>query len=256
MKTKYQIVLGIPLSLGLLMSTSTQGAIDYDENVTPNAIFGSGNANGFFAVDQGGGVELGLRAKVRYPTPANTFNSDGAGTYTHAAGTPGGGLAMWNFEFSVNSDYLNGTRPLNALTYLLRIDSDPSANTSFLSFDPINQPYADHSIGNNTTGNGAGVEAANAAAYGVLIANNNVAQNSWNMGMGFLAPFLVPPFNPNAPGTYTFVLSAFDGANQVASTTIDVNVVVPEASTYLAGALLLLPFGMSTLRKMLKNRKA
>ena len=62
-------------------------------NGTPDVIFGSGNANGSFTVASGGGVELGLRAKVRFNgsnLPENTFNYDGTKTYNFANGVPGG----------------------------------------------------------------------------------------------------------------------------------------------------------------------
>jgi hypothetical protein len=68
-------------------SSDNEGSITYgvqrrvarvfDQNVAPEVIFGSGNANGSFTNNQTGSVELGLRAKVRYPTPMNTFNSNG-----------------------------------------------------------------------------------------------------------------------------------------------------------------------------------
>ena len=52
--------------------------------VTPDVIFGSGNANGSFSGDNSNGVVAGLRAKLRYDSngnPTNTFNYDGDHTY-------------------------------------------------------------------------------------------------------------------------------------------------------------------------------
>ena len=56
------------------------------------------------------------------------------------------------------------------------------------------------------------------------------------------------------PETWTSLGNGWDKAS-------DVNVqvfgaVVPEPTTYLAGALLLLPFGVSTLRRLRRNRQA
>ncbi|MDA0239394.1 MAG: hypothetical protein O3A84_05115 [Proteobacteria bacterium] len=72
-------------------------------NVTPDVIFGSGNANGSFTVGTGialgGTVEIGLRAKNRFPA-ANQFNYDGTKTYTFPAGEGSPGRSIWNFEWS------------------------------------------------------------------------------------------------------------------------------------------------------------
>ena len=49
-----------------VMGASAAMADSFDQNVTPDVIMGSGIANnGSWTVDQGGGVELGLRGGVR-----------------------------------------------------------------------------------------------------------------------------------------------------------------------------------------------
>ena len=55
----------------------------------------------------------------------------------------------------------------------------------------MNQPFVDHTIGTNATGNVGGTVAPfeETAAYGALIANNNLAQNSWNMEFSNDPPF-------------------------------------------------------------------
>ncbi|MEQ1907154.1 MAG: hypothetical protein ABL888_23415 [Pirellulaceae bacterium] len=251
MKTTQKLLMGI-LAAGTLSLAIPAQAVLFDQNVTANAIYGSGNANGGWTVDRSGGVELGLRAKVRFPTPLNQFNSNGDGTYDHLAGNNGAGQALWNFEWSINSDYLgtSGVK-LSDLTYILKIDSDPTAAVNYLAFDPINVAFWDHSFGDNSTGAGAGVEAADAAGYNGLITTKNLAQNSWRMN--FFQAFFIPAnsFDPNVPGTYTFRLEASNGA----ATEMTVNA-VPEPSTYLAGAMLLLPFGASAIRKLRKSRTA
>lgn len=236
--------------------------LTYNTNVTPDVIMGTGVANGGFTVDRANGVELGLRAKLRFDAtnqPQNVYNftgiaGDGNGIYTFPAvgvntsngPTPGWADAstpIWNFEFSINSDYL-GTldRQLNELTYMIFIDFNPgAADVPDVDFDPINVTLADHSIGTNATGNGAGLEAANAAQYSFLIANNNVAQQSWNMEF-FDIPASAFPFNPTTVGTYTIRLDAYSGINLLASTSIDV-VAVPEASAFLFGGLALCGLG-------------
>jgi len=257
---KNLLLLSITMLFFAGLVTRSADALLYDQNVTSEVIFGSGNANGSWTVDRDNGVELGLRAKVRFNAanlPENTFNSDGAGNYTFGAGLPPTGFgfapgspstAKWNFEWSINSNF-DGSSMFNLsdLTYEIRIDFDPSSpGTNFLSFDPINVPIADNAIGTNLTGNGAGAVAANPTDYSGLIAGNNLAQNSWNMeffddGGGF-------SFAGNNTGEYSFELLAFNGATQVASTAITVNA-VPEPSAVLFGSLVCGVLGANYARK-------
>lgn len=229
------------------ISAPADAAIQYDQNVTSNAIYGSGNVNGSFTTDRDNGVELGLRAKLRHNgsgAPENTFNSNGDGTYTFQPGvapTQSSPTAVWSFEWSINTNY-NGTTSWNLddLTYQLSMTSTTGA--AIATFDPINganpnlSGYWDHSIGTNATGTGAGVEANSVASYATLIAGNNLAQNSWK------PHWYATGFDPTDLGNYTFTLTAFDGANAVASTNMTVVVPEPAGIALLglgAGALLL-----------------
>jgi len=200
------------------LASSAQAVTQFDQDVTSNNIFGNGNTNGSFTTDRASGVELGLRAKLRFDAgnqPQNIFNSNGDGTYTFNAGVAPGGFSfapnspttpVWNFEWSINSNF-DGTSGVNldGLTYELGIDFDPGPGTNFLAFDPINQPNADHSIGDNTTAQSAGVEATSPANYIALIAANNLAQNSWNMEFFNNTPF--DTFDPTVNGTYDFFIT-------------------------------------------------
>ncbi|WP_182865868.1 PEP-CTERM sorting domain-containing protein [Stieleria mannarensis] len=246
-----------------MCATSASAGTIYDGTVTNNVIFGSGNLNGSWTIDQNNGVELGLRAKVRFDDnnqPQNIFNSNGAGVYTFDPGQPSPGFgfapnssssAKWNFEWSINSDYLASSGSnLSDLNYLLEIDFDPSIGTNFQAFDPINVPdpdYADHAIGDNSTVNGGGTSAGNRADYLTLIGANNLAQNSWNMEFFDSASF---PFNSNQSGIYEIRLSAFDaGGSQLAQTSITVST-VPEPSTMLSFACVgLFSMGMRRRRR-------
>ncbi|RMH48032.1 MAG: PEP-CTERM sorting domain-containing protein [Alphaproteobacteria bacterium] len=193
--------------------------------VTPDVIFGSGNANGSFTGVNVGGIELALRGKLRYDlsgNPQNTFNYDGVRTYSFdpAQSNAPAGRSIFNFEFSINTD-ADGTTglKLDDLTYLLSIDYDPTWNRSVtVDFDPINVLYADHALGDNTTPNGGGTT-ANIFNYTTLIGQKNVAQNSWNLG--FFEP---PGFDPQTQGLYTITLSAFRNKQLVADTWINVKV--------------------------------
>lgn len=214
--------------LGSFFSASSSAALLFDQDVTANAIFGSGNTNGSFTLDRSGGVELGLRGKLRHNfagAPENTFNSNGDGTYTFDAGVAPGQVfptGVWSFEWSINTDYDDSTgMDLDDLTYLLHLDSDPSAGVDMFSFDPMlasNNPggFWDHSIGDNTTAQGAGDEATDAATYGALVSANNLAQNSWK------AHWYIPDFDPTVDATYDISLSAFNSNGEVARSSIQI----------------------------------
>ena len=219
------------LGMGILTAPAVAvAAIEFDQNVTPDVIFGSGNGNGSFTTDRNNGVELGLRAKLRFNSagqPEDTFNSNGDGTYSFQniiAPTKSAPVAEWAFEWSVNTDFLapEGTGySLEDLTYELGLDTDPGLGVNYTVLDHITPseavPYWDHAIGNNSTGNGGGTGAAGAPAYMDLLANNNVAQNSWQ------AHWFFSPFDPEAVGTYAIYLLAKDSrGNVIAKTDIQV----------------------------------
>ncbi len=243
-RNKTFTIFGTGVCACVLALAGNAAALEFDQNVTNNVIFGSGNANGSFTTDRNNGVEVGLRAKVRFSIPGdvpqNVFNSNGDGTYNQAAGAPAASptRARWNFEWSINTDFdgTGGGRKLDDLTYILGMDFDPTLGTDFATFDPINFPFADHSIGDNSTAQGAGVEATTTAEYATLIANNSLAQNSWQLNF-FNVPF-GKSFDPNLDATYDFYLAAFDGAVQIARTDISVIVgagaaPIPEPSSLL-----------------------
>ena len=207
----------------------------FDEDVTPDAIFGSGNANGSFTVDRQDSVELGLRAKLREPA-SNIFKSNGDGTYTFNTGSGTGSApnSEWSFEWSVNTDFDGNTgRKVGDLTYEIGMDNDPGPGTDYLVFDPISVvtiipwdppsppvPFWDHSMGDNTTANGAGLEAADAPTYATYLATLNVAQNSWRPTFfQNTAPYT---WDPDVAGRYDYYLAAFDGGNEIARTAIAV----------------------------------
>ncbi len=203
---------------GLFFSAHSMAVIEYDQNVTPDVIFGSGNGNGFFTVERNAaaGVEVGLRAKIPYHS---LYNSQGDGTYVFTLAetdhdndplTPN----RWNIEFSVNTDYLDPTSSGNkvaAYSYELGIDTDPSEGVSFQFSDPINVFYADHSFGDNSTPNGGGVEANPIAFnYATFLNTYNVVQNSFR--------FTYNGYDPDADATYDVYLVIKTGATILAET--------------------------------------
>lgn len=236
------------LGLALAAAGAAHAGIVNSTNITGNVVMGSGIANGGFSVATDNGVEIGLRARQRYPSPTNvTNNTAGTNVYTHAAGGfgPGAARAAWNFDWSINT----GTASISAYTYQIGIDYNPGYGTSYQVFDPLNSvnpnPTAgglalwDHSFGNNGTAQSAGIEATGltlAAAldnYNELEATYNIVQNSWNLAFFQNGAF---PFDPTANGQYSIYLAAF-GANgdELARSTIEVIVgtgaTVPEPSS-------------------------
>lgn len=215
--------------------------VAYDQNVTPGVIFGSGNANGAFTTTTAGDIEVGLRAKQRYPA-ANIFNSNGAGTYTFNAGGPVSPVRPeWNFEWSINVNAGGtGLSNLNGYTYLLGLDGDASAGTNYLTFDPINsinpgngQVWWDHSMGTNATTAANDAIAGSAGAYATNLAQYNVAQNSWNYAFFPAGPLAA--FNRNTPGQYSIFLAVFEGSTEIARSSIVVNVVPAPGALALVG---------------------
>ena len=195
---------------------------------------GSGNTNGLFTVDQANGIELGLRAKIPF---VGTTNSNGDGTYSYSiaeqesapdSGSCPAAGGCWNFDWTVNTDFPDSSGvKIDDLTYLLEIDFEPGPSTNFFAFDPITPnvaplfaPFYDHSIGYNTTANGAGVEAGDPPTYSTLIGSKNVLQQSWRTGFFPLHPSLT--YDPTVGGIYDIVLTAFDSGGMVASTSIQV----------------------------------
>ena len=214
-------------------------------DVTPDIIFGSGNANGGFTGINNGVVELGLRGKLRYDAsgqPQNIFNYDGVNSYffTNIGNAVPANRSVFNFEFSINSDPTgqNGTG-LNTYTYTLSVDTDPGAGTSFLTFDPC---VFDNAVGTNTTANGDGT-----TSFTCGDGSQNVAQNSQNLGFGYTA-------NPQAPGQYTFMLEAFEGGASIGSTLI--NVYVDTQPVPAPAALGLLGLGLAGMGALRRRRAA
>lgn len=260
-----------------LVCGSSQAVILYDQDITPDVIFGSGNANGSFTTEQNNGIELGLRGKLRHNAagqPENTFNSNGDGTYSFNAGvapTQSAPTAQWSFEWSINSDYSgddNFNFMLADLSFVLGLDTDPSLSTDFLTFDPIHgvEPIAnsvcwDHSMGDNGTGNGAGTEvsgcrsadagvaAAATAAYATNLTDFNVAQNSWK------PHWFIPGFDPTIDATYDFYLAAFDAqGQQLARTQIQI-IVGSGGATQVPAPTPLLLLGIGLLAVLLSRKR-
>jgi len=254
------------LCAALGASAFANAALIHNQNVTNNVIFGTGGqANGGFTINTvattgiSQGIQVGLRARERTP-PTNIFNSNGDGTFSHVVRPtgltgPAANLASWNFDWSINT----GGATLGSYTYRLGIDFDAGFGTNFLFFDLINAVNPtfglvrwDHSFGNNSTAQSAGVEASNAADYAALRASSNLVQNSWNMDFFDSALF---PFNPTTNGNYSISLEVI-GANNFVLASSQIMVIVgtganavPEPGTLALAGLALAGLGFARRRR-------
>lgn len=220
-------------------------------NVTSDILFGDGNGNGSFKVVQDDtlGIELGLRAKQRFPVPAGVYNNNGDGTFSFDAGTfvsGGTDRAFWSYEWSVNTDYNGAGGVLSDYKYQLTTSGSPSTGTSPNVFDPITPsalvPAWDHGIGTNATLNGAGDDdgARDAISYQALLDNNNVAQNSWQpvWSVGWIS------FDPDAEGVYEVKIEVLDVSTDAVLAENTIQILVPEpASLALVGLGMVALFG-------------
>jgi len=228
--------------------------------INPDTIFGSGNTNGSFTINSDNGIEIGIRGKLRFDTnqqPSPTYNWDGVDTYTFNPndGNPPAGMSMFNFDWSVNSNVDGTGDNLDAFTYQLsmfKVDADTGNLAEAYSFDMINGVFFDHAIGDNGTGNDAGVEATSALEYGNLISSKNVAQNSWNYGWfdgagtGPLEGMAL-----DAAGTYVVRITAFDqnSGDELVSTSININIVPLPSAAFAGLGMLGLVGGVRVMRR-------
>lgn len=181
-------------------------------------------------------VTIGLTAHQRY-TGSNLTNN-GTSTFEASTGvssispsTPADPYALWNFAF-----YVGGA---DVSTYIFRLyyDFDPASGT-----DESNHGVIEF-LGSSLS--------------------NDVGQDSWNLGMDFLAsnqiPGLTAPvgstFSPTVPGEYTFALTVGLERQEVGRVAILVNVTspndpgtpIPEPGTLALTSLALL--GLAGLRR-------
>jgi hypothetical protein len=81
-------------------------------------------------------------------------------------------------------------------------------------------PFWDHAMGDNSTPNGGGLVAGDAATYAGYLSTLNVAQNSWKPT--FFQNTFPYSWDPDVPGRYEYYLKAFDDGVEVAETAITI----------------------------------
>jgi hypothetical protein len=205
------IALGTALALTSFVGPAS-AVVTFNQNLASGWFQGTGTTNNHFTVDTENGIELGLRASLRKVgaiTPTGNL-------YTAPVGTKEG-VAIWNFEFSVNPGSLLGTYSLLTIT----------GPGGILQFDPKVIP-------DNKPNGGP------------------LYQNSENLAFSWLGGPL--NFNPYASGVYTFDLKLYSANKDLlGDVAIQVNA-VPEPSTW---AMLILGFaGIGFMAYRRKSRPA
>lgn len=198
---QYIVWAGMLAALSSMTATRSSAAIVDNTNLAPPGFKnGTGPIDGGFAVDTENGIEAGIRASIRGGgggpvTPVGT-------TYTVPIGVGSTGLALWNFDYSVNPGDTTGT-------------------------------YAVINIIDNGTGKGAIIQdTLSDRGPGQLgdFTSGNIYQNSENLNFSFLQGSL--QFNPSVPDTFDISLAVFgsDGT-QLAFVEEQVDA-VPEPSSW------------------------
>lgn len=222
MNKKFRILLA---AAAILASSSGLCAEVYGSLTTPPGIyFGSGNPNGNFNIDRENGLELALRAKNRSSSVLPLIDGS-SGVYSVAAGPCGptcggaGTRAKWNYEFSIHTT--DGS-VLSDYVFMLGVDHDPSASTSFFYVDPTN--------------------------YWVSPKDGLVGvQDSQNVTFGDTPGGV---FNPSSAGLYDFILLAYSKSTGGLLAQVDMTVQVPEP-----GSVALFGLGLASLAA-LRRRKS
>ena len=202
---------------------------------SPGFYNGTGISNSDFTVATSGNIELGLSAVRRYFGPGNAGGviDPGAGSSTYYAPVGAiGGLALWNVEFSINTQFGGGSALLSGYQLVGQF-TDLTTGTS--------GPVIPLIGGDDSYWNGA-LTSSSTGAWG--------AQNSENptYGPGVL---FGETFNPYATHDYLVSLTALNAAGNtvLATDSINIQATAPEPGTLGLTGLALAVAGFFIVRK-------
>ncbi|MEM6583206.1 MAG: PEP-CTERM sorting domain-containing protein [Pseudomonadota bacterium] len=230
----------LTLSTTLLVSAAVYSNFAAAGMITPDIIFGTGNSNRGFTVETSGSLELGIRAKLRYGPTGQPNDEIGVGIIENPSGTyffdsneadAPADRAMWNYDWSINSNVDGNGSNLDAWVFTLLVDDNPTAAINFVPYDPVGLISTGAYLGNNSTPNGGGMFFADPTSD---LASNNVAQNSVNYG--FLPGF------PLGDGEFALQLQAMAPGGPIISTSINV-IVRPGGAVPVPGVMALMMAG-------------
>jgi hypothetical protein len=222
----------IPVVMAFLLGGTTAVAApiyDYFGPLDEATFGGTGIPNDQVAVasqfvDGDNLITVAMSATQRFSNPALT--NDGAGTYIAGTGSNFGGAgesttegALWNFNYFIRVEGLNGATPVLADYQIdLYYDFDPGADTPLASLGSIDMTAF----------------LALSAPPGITL-----VEDSQNLLFGFLGVdvpgILDAPagsFDPNATGEYNFAIQVSRAGFNVETVAMDVQV-VPEPGTAL-----------------------
>lgn len=238
-----------------MMFTGSAHALLVGNIANPGVYMGTGNSNGNYTIDTNNNIEVGLRAKNRATLGVITPTAmDGTGVYQTTTGTcnflggcTGSTKAMWNYEFSVNTNVdgrASGGLELSGVYFQLLVDLDPTANVSWAPALGLNN-WGDNDYWSLVT---------NSEHQGGLVVGDIGAQQSVNpmFGNSGFGNTVTPPVG----GLYDIMLSVYrspNDGNALASTHIQVQVgdtiPVPEPASFMLVILAISASAVVTTRR-------
>lgn len=239
------------LAAFLLPVLSTQASVVTTANTTITTYVSSATGGWYQVSDSDLGLQLDLRARLR---GSGTDYYTGNGNYSiNVNGTSATYGDDWSIDFSVNTSGTGKSITGSGFTFVLVADNGLyTQNLANLT---------DNLYGNSSTTKSTAIT-ANLFTYNLLNNSFSIMQNS--------EPMLKLKTSSGSTWTtdvlglattgHTFTLYAYNAAGEVVLTdkiTVDGGYgPVPEPSTIMAGAMLLLPFGIGAFRSLRKSRKA
>jgi len=164
--------------------------------------WGSGNSTNNYDVfvNHAKNIELGLKI---HEYRGSDVAPVGDGDYDVAAGASplNANRSTWNFDYSINTGVEGGHKTLDAFDFRITITSGDANEVAVLDLIHLgagNTPF--HLVGGGLADGFADEDGSNA----------QIAQNSVNLGFGFLKAVFGADFQ-NAGESYTIKLEAFEG---------------------------------------------